>query len=76
MKTKLSLAISAALLSSASFANTEMTGNKYNLEILSIDQHKKPANKLTSINAPQRFIVELSSPALAVSGKSNSCNVR
>ncbi|WP_285164247.1 S8 family serine peptidase [Shewanella goraebulensis] len=70
MKTKLSLAISAALLSSASFANTEMTGNKYNLEILSIDQHKKPANKLTTINTPQRFIVELTSPALAVSGKS------
>ncbi|WP_153912639.1 S8 family serine peptidase [Shewanella sp. TC10] len=65
MKTKLSLAISAALLSSASFANTEMTGSKYDLEILSIDQHKKPAVKLNSITTPQRFIVELSSPAVA-----------
>ncbi|MEZ9236509.1 S8 family serine peptidase [Shewanella sp. 10N.286.52.A9] len=70
MKTKLSIAISAALLSSASFANTELTGNKYPLEILSIEQHKKPANKLTTINTPQRFIVELTSPALAVSSKS------
>ncbi|MCC4831621.1 S8 family serine peptidase [Shewanella sp. 10N.7] len=65
MKTKLSIAISAALLSSASFANTQMTGNKYDLEILSIDQHKKPAVKLNNITTPQRFIVELSSPAVA-----------
>ncbi len=42
-----------------------MTGNKYDLEILSIDQHKKPAVKLNNITTPQRFIVELSSPAVA-----------
>ncbi|WP_144212688.1 S8 family serine peptidase [Shewanella donghaensis] len=65
MKTKLSIAISAALLSSVSYANTDMTGSKYELEILSIDQHKKPAVKINTINTPQRFIVELSSPAIA-----------
>lgn len=65
VKTKLSIAISAALLSSASFANTEMTGNKYELEILSSNQYSKPAVSPINVTAPKRFIVELSSPAVA-----------
>jgi minor extracellular serine protease Vpr len=65
VKTKISLAISAALLSSATFANTEYTANKYGPELQSADTYKKPIVKPTNVTSPQRFIIELSSPALA-----------
>jgi minor extracellular serine protease Vpr len=65
VKTKISLAISAALISSVSYANNEYTANKYAPEMTSADQYKKPIVKPVSVNAPQRFIVELSSPAMA-----------
>ncbi|MGZ9899426.1 S8 family serine peptidase [Shewanella gaetbuli] len=66
MKTKLSLAITAALLSSATYANTQYTGLKYAPELLATDNYKKSTVRSSSVTAPQRFIVELSSPAVAL----------
>jgi minor extracellular serine protease Vpr len=65
VKTKISLAISAALISSATYANTEYTANKYDPEMLSANQYNKPIVKPTNVVSPQRFIIELSSPAVA-----------
>ncbi|WP_434931162.1 S8 family serine peptidase [Shewanella sp. HL-SH5] len=66
MKTKLSLAISAALISSVTYANTDYTGLQYSPELQSTDNYKKSTVKANGITAPQRFIVELSSPAVAL----------
>ncbi|ABN60258.1 hypothetical protein Sbal_0731 [Shewanella baltica OS155] len=65
MKTKLSIAISAALLSSAAIANSEFTFKPYSPEITSHDKFSKPKVATTNLGAPQRFIVEMESPALA-----------
>ena len=65
MKTKLSLAISAALISSAAVASNQYTANPYAPEITSADSYKKPAASQPSQVAPQRFIIELNSPAVA-----------
>ncbi|WP_272491885.1 S8 family serine peptidase [Shewanella sp. OMA3-2] len=66
MKTKLSLAISAALISSVTYANTDYTGLQYSPELQSTDNYKKSTVKANGITAPQRFIIELSSPAVAL----------
>ncbi|MCH1929297.1 S8 family serine peptidase [Shewanella sp. A25] len=65
MKTKLSLAISAALLSGAAVANSQFTFEAYTPEITSQDQHTKPQQSGVVLNSPERFIVEMASPALA-----------
>ena len=65
VKTKLSIAISAALLSSAAIANSEFTFKPYSPEITSHDKFSKPNVATTNLGAPQRFIVEMESPALA-----------
>ncbi|MGL5666142.1 MAG: S8 family serine peptidase, partial [Shewanella sp.] len=65
MKTKLSIAISAALLSSAAVANSGFTFETYSPEITAQDQYTKPKLAGTNLSAPQRFIVEMESPALA-----------
>lgn len=65
VKTKLSIAISAALLSSAAIANSEFTFKPYSPEITSHDKFSKPKVATTNLGAPQRFIVEMESPALA-----------
>lgn len=65
MKTKLSIAISAALLSSAAAANGEFTFKPYSPEISSHEKYTKPQTSATNLEAPQRFIVEMESPALA-----------
>ncbi|MGB6137730.1 MAG: S8 family serine peptidase, partial [Shewanella sp.] len=65
MKTKLAIAISAALISSATFANTEYTANNSGLELLSTDHNKKTVKQPSNVTAPQRYIVELESPAIA-----------
>ena len=65
MKTKLALAISAALISSATYANTQYSSNHAGIELLSADHHKKPAIKINNVKAPQRYIIELESPAVA-----------
>ncbi|MCU8040974.1 S8 family serine peptidase [Shewanella oncorhynchi] len=65
MKTKLSIAISAALLSSAAIANSEFTFKPYSPEISAHDKYTKPQTSATNLDAPQRFIVEMESPALA-----------
>ncbi|MCL1119204.1 S8 family serine peptidase [Shewanella seohaensis] len=65
MKTKLSIAISAALLSSAAVANSGFTFETYSPEITAQDQYTKPKLAGTNLTAPQRFIVEMESPALA-----------
>lgn len=65
MKTKLSIAISAALLSSAAAANGEFTFKTYSPEITSHDKYTKPQTSATNLETPQRFIVEMESPALA-----------
>jgi minor extracellular serine protease Vpr len=66
LKTKLSLAISAALISSVTYASTDYTGLQYSPELQSTDNYKKSTVKANGITAPQRFIVELSSPAVAL----------
>lgn len=65
VKTKLSIAISAALLSSAAIANSEFTFKPYSPEISAHDKYTKPQTSATNLDAPQRFIVEMESPALA-----------
>ncbi|WP_137223214.1 S8 family serine peptidase [Shewanella sp. MEBiC00475] len=65
MKTKLAIAVSAALISSVTYANTQYTSNHSGVELLSIDNNKKPAVKINDVKAPQRYIVELESPAIA-----------
>jgi len=65
VKTKLSIAISAALLSSAAVANSGFTFETYSPEITAQDQYTKPKLAGTNLSAPQRFIVEMESPALA-----------
>lgn len=65
VKTKISLAISAALISSAAIASSQYTVNNYAPEIISADSYKKPIASKPSQVAPQRFIVELNSPAVA-----------
>ncbi|WP_299569576.1 S8 family serine peptidase [uncultured Shewanella sp.] len=66
MKTKLSIAISAALISSATIAGeVQYSTNSYSPEILSVKQYKKAL--LTSKKASaQRFIIELESPSLSM----------
>jgi len=65
VKTKLSIAISAALLSSAAVANSEFTFKPYSPEMSSHEKYSKPQVAVSNIAAPQRFIVEMESPALA-----------
>lgn len=65
VKTKLSIAISAALLSSAAIANSEFTFKPYSPEMSSHEKYSKPQVAVSNIAAPQRFIVEMESPALA-----------
>ncbi|GGJ00583.1 hypothetical protein GCM10007978_42840 [Shewanella hanedai] len=64
MKTKLSIAIAAALVSSAAMASTSYTSNPYSPEITSAASYKK-AESVINHAAPQRFIVELESPSLS-----------
>ncbi|BAJ03564.1 S8 family serine peptidase [Shewanella violacea] len=65
MKTKLSIAITAALISSAAMASSEFTANQFSPEITSVDHYKKSQFSHSAISSPQRFIVELESPAIA-----------
>ncbi len=65
VKTKLALAISAALISSATYANTQYSSNQAGIELLSAEKNNKPVVKYNSVVAPQRYIVELASPAIA-----------
>lgn len=64
MKTKLSIAITAALISSAAVASTSYTAKPYSPEITSVVSYKK-ADSVINHTAPQRFIVELESPSLS-----------
>jgi minor extracellular serine protease Vpr len=66
VKTKLSIAITAALISSTAIAaNTQYTAKSYAPEILSADQYKKSQSAPRQV-APQRFIIELESPSLSM----------
>lgn len=66
VKTKLSIAISAALISSTAIAaNTQYTSKGYTPEILSVEHHIKTQSALSQA-APQRFIIELESPSLSL----------
>jgi minor extracellular serine protease Vpr len=64
VKTKLSIAIAAALVSSAAMASTSYTSNPYSPEITSAASYKKTESVINH-GAPQRFIVELESPSLS-----------
>ncbi|MEO3681602.1 S8 family serine peptidase [Shewanella vesiculosa] len=65
MKTKLALAISAALISSATYANTQYSSDQTGIELLSVKNNNKPTVRQNNAVAPQRYIVELESPAIA-----------
>lgn len=66
VKTKLSIAITAALISSTAIAaNTQYSAKSYAPELLSADQYRKSQSAPSQI-APQRFIVELESPSLSM----------
>lgn len=65
MKTKVSIAVTAALISSAAIASSDFSANKYSPELTSVNNYNKPQVSSPSLIAPQRFIVELESPALA-----------
>ncbi|QFU21401.1 S8 family serine peptidase [Shewanella sp. YLB-09] len=65
MKTKLSIAITAALVSSAAMASSDYSANNFSPELTSVDNYKKPEVLKSAVVAPQRFIVELESPAIA-----------
>ncbi len=65
MKTKLSIAITAALVSSAAIASNEYTSNQFSPELTSVNQYQKPQAANSTVSSPQRFIVELESPAIA-----------
>ncbi|AQS40021.1 GlyGly-CTERM domain [Shewanella psychrophila] len=64
MKTKLSIAITAALVSSATMASGEYTAKSYGPEILSATNYEKVQTVSNTI-APQRFIIELESPSIS-----------
>ncbi|WP_299797482.1 S8 family serine peptidase [uncultured Shewanella sp.] len=65
MKTKVSIAVSAALLSSAAIASSDFSTASSSPELTSVSNYKKPQVSSPTMVAPQRFIVELESPALA-----------
>ena len=65
VKTKLSIAITAALVSSAAMASGSYTANQFSPELTSVDNYKKSQVSNSVISSPQRFIVELESPAIA-----------
>lgn len=65
MKTKLSIAITAAIISSTAMASGSYTANQFSPELTSVDNYKKPKVSQVGVVAPQRFIVELESPAIA-----------
>lgn len=64
MKTKLSIAITAALVSSAAMASGTYTAKSYGPEILSAASYQK-IQTVTNTTAPQRFIIELESPSIS-----------
>ena len=65
VKTKLSIAITAALVSSAAMASSDYSANNFSPELTSVDNYQKPEVLKSAVVAPQRFIVELESPAIA-----------
>ncbi|MGB0893436.1 MAG: S8 family serine peptidase [Parashewanella sp.] len=73
MKSKLAIAISAALLTSASYANTEMELLYGNPEISRIHQYNKSAFDNGETNT-KRFIVEFKSDSIVTHANKNNIN--
>lgn len=46
-------------------ASSDFSANKFSPELTSVDNYKKPTASKSAVSAPQRFIIELESPAIA-----------